>query len=275
MGGRSEEWGDVLDCMTVGSDARYSKEEVALILRRAAEIQDQKLSEEKSGLSLNELEAAAREAGVDPALVRRAAVELPRVTRSEPSFWSRLAGQPMETTYHKTVTQRVESGQMDAMVARLQNMTGMMGQCSYQSDGLRWTASPDASRPFVLLLQPLASLDMRQRSDALTLKASRDIRPQTYATGFLSFVAMGLFSFLAATAGARFAGIGGALVGVLLVSVACVWVWRQYLSLMARSGDKLAQHLLEALLEGLPRPQADQAELAAGELASGESSTST
>lgn len=49
---------------------RYSEEEVALILRRAAEIQVGR------SMSLAEVEAAASEAGIDGALVRRAAAEI-------------------------------------------------------------------------------------------------------------------------------------------------------------------------------------------------------
>jgi hypothetical protein len=51
---------------------KYSDEESALILQRAAELQ----AREGRGLSLPELEAAAAEVGIDVALVRRAAREV-------------------------------------------------------------------------------------------------------------------------------------------------------------------------------------------------------
>jgi hypothetical protein len=53
----------------------YREEEVAEILQRAAGI-ERRRQQERPALSLSEIEAIARESGLDPALVRDAAREL-------------------------------------------------------------------------------------------------------------------------------------------------------------------------------------------------------
>jgi hypothetical protein len=58
---------------------RYSEDEVALILRRAAELQkEEPLGGDSAAMSLVEIQAAAAEAGISRALVKRAATELGR-----------------------------------------------------------------------------------------------------------------------------------------------------------------------------------------------------
>ena len=55
---------------------RFDDEEVSLILRRAAELQEAQAAPGREGMTLADLEDVAREAGLDPALVRRAAAEV-------------------------------------------------------------------------------------------------------------------------------------------------------------------------------------------------------
>lgn len=56
-----------------GHERRFDDREVGLIIHRAAELQRRDAaSAEKGGMSLVEPEQVAREAGLDPALVRRA-----------------------------------------------------------------------------------------------------------------------------------------------------------------------------------------------------------
>ena len=61
-----------------GGNRKFNDEEVALIIKRAAELQqtEQVEQEPSSALSLSEVEEIAKEAGIDPALIRRAASTL-------------------------------------------------------------------------------------------------------------------------------------------------------------------------------------------------------
>ncbi len=62
----------------------YSEEEVAALLERAAELHLKSAdhADHKAGLTLRELEAIASEAGIDPALLRQAAQELEKPSRT-------------------------------------------------------------------------------------------------------------------------------------------------------------------------------------------------
>ena len=76
-----------------GTSRRFNEKEVALIIKRASELQQMESTAESStGMSLAELEQVAREAGLDPELVRRAAVDLDtRVTDQKPNRCPRRA----------------------------------------------------------------------------------------------------------------------------------------------------------------------------------------
>lgn len=58
------------------SSRRYGDREVGLILKRATELQDTAPEPSGAGLSLEELEEIALEAGIDPSHLRRAATEV-------------------------------------------------------------------------------------------------------------------------------------------------------------------------------------------------------
>ena len=83
----------------------YSKEEIAALLERAAELhaQEAQSTNEKPGLTLSEIEEVAAESGIDPLLVRQAATEMsgaPRLSSLKTS----------ETTDTHNVVERVIPG---------------------------------------------------------------------------------------------------------------------------------------------------------------------
>ncbi len=93
---------------------RFSDKEVALIIKRAAELQAAGGEEDASGMSLAEVEQVANEAGIDPFLVRRAASDYarqpatpePSVVRRAPSAVSLetvVSGEVLEDDYEMIV----------------------------------------------------------------------------------------------------------------------------------------------------------------------------
>src|SRR4029078_9580482 len=81
----------------------FSEEEVALIIKRAAELQQTEEVEKDLGatLRLAEVEQIAREAGIDPLLIRRAAHGLDRpVEKNRPSPFG---GAPTRIVYARVV----------------------------------------------------------------------------------------------------------------------------------------------------------------------------
>lgn len=102
---------------------RFNEKEVALIIKRASELQQtETTTESNTGMSLAELEQVAREAGLDPALVRRAAADLDtRVTDQTPN---RFLGAPTVLRLERTIDGEVPSEEYEPMVLEMQRLMG-------------------------------------------------------------------------------------------------------------------------------------------------------
>jgi len=84
---------------------RYNEKEVALLLKRASDLQRTvPTARDRTGLTLHELEEIATEAGLDAALLRRAAAELDAGLGAEGSSpGTRLAGAPLRVLLERKV----------------------------------------------------------------------------------------------------------------------------------------------------------------------------
>ena len=84
-------------------DRKFNDEEVALIIKRAAELQQTQIveSEPSNAMTLTEVEQIAREAGIDPKLIRQAAHGLDRPSEtSRPSPW---LGAPTRLVFERVI----------------------------------------------------------------------------------------------------------------------------------------------------------------------------
>ena len=117
---------------------RFDEKEVAAIIKRASELQQvETTSEPSGGMSLAELEQIAREAGLDPALVRRAASDLDtRVTDREPSAFF---GAPTALVLERTVDGEVPPEEYESLVLEIQRELGGVGSASGLGRSLVWT----------------------------------------------------------------------------------------------------------------------------------------
>ncbi|MCX4245063.1 hypothetical protein [Paraliomyxa miuraensis] len=116
----------------------FSEEESALILRRAAELQAQ----EGRSLSLRELEAAATEAGIDAALVRRAAQEVaiegpPPAPPAPAPVHGGALGAPLHLV-HERVVAGEGRGHWDEVVAELNRRLDVPGRLETGDRRLSW-----------------------------------------------------------------------------------------------------------------------------------------
>src|SRR5690349_21205597 len=120
------------------TNRRFNEKEVALIIKRASELQQSEATAESStGLSLAELEQVAREAGLDPALVRRAAEDLDtRVTDQTPS---RFLGAPTALRLERTIDGEVPVDEFEQLVLEIQRELGQAGAASTIGRSLQWT----------------------------------------------------------------------------------------------------------------------------------------
>jgi hypothetical protein len=108
---------------------RFNEKEVALIIKRASELQQNETTAESStGMSLAELEQVAREAGLDPELVRRAAADLDtRVTDQTPN---RFLGAPSVLRLERTIDGEVSADEYEPMVLEMQRLLGGVSSAS-------------------------------------------------------------------------------------------------------------------------------------------------
>ncbi len=104
--------------------ARYDEEQVAELLRRAAAL-DQKRKLERPSLSLDEVEAIAREAGLDPGLVRRAAGEL--AAEGQTSSATRWLGAPVTKTIERVVDGELTTDDHEGLAASIREALATSG----------------------------------------------------------------------------------------------------------------------------------------------------
>lgn len=127
---------------------RYDDDQVGRILRRATELQKEESSGPSGarGLSLSELEEIAGEAGIDPALVRRAAREMETRVGGE-SPWTFLIGEPPTIVLERTVPGELDEEGFESVARAIRLHAGVQGQPSLLGRILTWRAeTPSHSR---------------------------------------------------------------------------------------------------------------------------------
>lgn len=115
------------------------------LLRRATELQRTRPSAPaEGGLTLEELEEIASEAGIDPRYVRRAASELAAGSRPS-SFWSRVAGASLALSFERTVDVEIEASGFEELVPLMQTESLGQGSASVVGRTLTWTSRSDTN----------------------------------------------------------------------------------------------------------------------------------
>ncbi|MDH3297786.1 MAG: hypothetical protein OEM23_02535 [Gemmatimonadota bacterium] len=178
---------------------RYGDSEVASILKRATELQRAEPSAaDPEGLTLAELAEIAREAGIDPDLLRRAAAEIESRT-PESTLVEKLAGAPMKISVERTVPGELAPDRFDGIIPLIQVATDGQGTASAVGKTLTWSSRTDTNS-----------------AGQQVLVASRDgetlIRVEETYTGLASAMFGGIVGGVGVGAGV---GAGGALAGIL------------------------------------------------------------
>lgn len=114
---------------------RYSEDEARRIFARVAE-QQARTPSPTAGLSLADLEEAAREAGLDPALVAAAAAEIDRPEATPPA---RLLGAPVEVTTTRIVPGTLTDDAWAQMVGAARREFGRSGTAGQIGPRREWT----------------------------------------------------------------------------------------------------------------------------------------
>ena len=127
-------------------ERKFSDEEVALIIKRAAELQqtEQVEQEPASTMSLAEVEQIASEAGIDPRLIRRAAQGLERP--QEVNRPSAFAGAPTRLVFERVVDGEIQVEDFELLVAEIRRAMGENGIPSVIGKSLAWTSDSRGGR---------------------------------------------------------------------------------------------------------------------------------
>ncbi len=200
----------------------YSDEEFAVILRKAAEMPGpaEATATSQEGLTLNEMKAAAAQAGLDPALVERAAQMLVANTPASP--FERLIGGPLrheklarlpipldESTAARLLSAvRINAGVAGSRDRGHSSAMGMTWHDGGELESLRVTAQPDGDGTTVSV-----GLDRRGTLAVVTMMS-----------GMAGLMVL-LFAVFALYPEAPALGIGGAIAGTGGILAAARGYW--------------------------------------------------
>jgi len=223
---------------------RYSEEEVALILRRAAELDARRGGGRE--LTLAEIQEIAREAGIPPDTIVRAArvVERPRADLFTP-----ILGAPTTIVRRAEVPGTVSEDAYPDLVQVIRDAFERHGRSGHALSGIEWTAA-DGFGGFTVAVRPAGGdstrIDARvRRGDAATV---------TYLLSAVGWLVAGSLvgDVLNPTTTLEFlALIGGGTAGAYATARA---VWSRLMGSWQDRVDRLVDRLTEVVGEKALRP---------------------
>lgn len=236
------------------SSRRYNEKEVALIIKQASELQEAEVPGESSaGMSLVELEQIARETGLDPALIRRAAADIDtRVTDRKPS---RFLGAPSTLRLERTIDGEISPDEYETIVLEIQRAVGGMGSASTLGRTFQWTSAGTGRRR---LSGRMVQVTVTPRNGRTTIRIEEPVSQVARAlfaasmggigVGLMPLVGVGGGALGAnlvgpAAAGAAAIGVGAAFLGVTYMFARTVFT-----RIVSRRGETL-QTLMSRLAE--------------------------
>ena len=231
----------------------YSDEEFALILRKAAEMASRVESPAASsgGLTLTEMKSAAAQAGLDPALVERAARLLAATATASPL--ERLTGGPLRHSHEVRFPIKLDEKSAALLLSAVRITASQPGQQDVghsSSIGMTWHDGGDAES---------LSITARPEVDATAVSVALDRRGTLAVVALSSGIAM-FFAVLfggsvyseapALGVGAGIAGVGGALA-----------VARAYWKSSTRKVRERISAVMDTIEQTLSRPDTNVSEL--------------
>lgn len=201
---------------------RYSDEEFAVILRKAAELGSGPAAagDSSAGLTLAEMKAAAAQAGLDPALVERAARMLASARATSPL--ERLTGGPLRHGHDASFPVRLDEQGAARLLSALRIHAGVAGSRDVGHSsalGMTWHDGGE--------LESLG-VTARPEGDGTLVSVALDRRGTLAVVATFSGMAMlavGLFSGAALYPEAPALGVGGLVAGIGGVLAAARGYW--------------------------------------------------
>ena len=122
--------------MSTDGSRRFTDREVALVLRKASELEERAGAGGGTGLSMQELEQIATEVGISPTLIRKAVQDMD--ARGERSF---LAGGPLAHQSIRGVPGELDQQGVARLVEIVEGTSDHVGVVTEALGGTQWTAS--------------------------------------------------------------------------------------------------------------------------------------
>ncbi len=120
----------------------YGEKEIGQILKRATELQhDEPLAPSADSMTLQELEEVAAEVGIDPAYLRRAALEVDAGT-AERSTLAKLVGEELLLVREITVPGELREDGFERIVAVIERVTSEHGESRLLGRTITWRSDP-------------------------------------------------------------------------------------------------------------------------------------
>lgn len=117
----------------------YGEKEISALLKRAAEIQDEKGVTVTTGLSLAEVQQLAAEVGIDPQHIEAALAEMDR--REEAPQKANIWGGPVSYSQERVIEGDVTEEMWESMVAEIRRAFKDTGEVHQWGQSLEWTHS--------------------------------------------------------------------------------------------------------------------------------------
>jgi len=232
----------------------YSDEEFGLILRKAAELASRAESSTTSsaGLTLIEMKSAAAQAGLDPALVERAARMLAATTTTSPL--GRLTGGPLRHSHEARFLIKLDENTADLLLSTVRITSGLAGRQDVghsSSMGMTWHDGGE--------LESL-SITARPEADGTIVSVALDRRGTlgvvAMVSGITTFFVV-LFSVFALYPEAPALGVGGLVAGIGGVLAAT----RAYWASSTRKVRERISVVVDAIGQTLSKPETHVSEL--------------
>lgn len=221
--------------MSTDGSRRFTDREVALVLRKASELEESTGSGGGTGLSLAELEQIAVEVGISPTLIQKAVAELD--TKGTGSF---LSGGPRVHQVIRAVEGEVDAETMARLMEHVDGSSDRVGVVSQAVGMTQWTARDRFRTTQVSITPNKGETRVRvvERASSRLWRISHIVPTMSGAALVLGTVgSLDPGSGMVTAAAAAGAAVGAAVGRV---------IWRQLSSASKARVDKLAGELSQA-----------------------------
>ncbi len=130
---------------------RYSDDEIARLLQRATELAHEPRPREAEGMTLVELESIAREAGIDPRLLQRAATELDREPERK-GLGPLLAGDTINLVIERSFDGELAVSDLEGLVPMINSAADTTGNVALVGKTLNFNGGGQQSSRSVQIL---------------------------------------------------------------------------------------------------------------------------